>query len=46
MAISVIVSSDFTDITGEFSGVQQVIDAASDKEDSAYLHTAVVDAFS
>ena len=38
-----VIVSDFTDIT-EFSGVQQVIDAASDKEDSVFAYRGGFDA--
>ena len=38
-----VIVSDFTDIT-EFSGVQQVIDAASDKEDSVIAYRGGFDA--
>lgn len=38
-----VIVSDFTDIT-EFSGVQQVIDAASDKEDSVLAYRGGFDA--
>ncbi|TWD32468.1 putative porin [Vibrio crassostreae] len=38
-----VIVSDFTDIT-EFSGVQQVIDAASDKEDSIFAYRGGFDA--
>ncbi|WP_162064362.1 porin [Vibrio taketomensis] len=38
-----VIVSDFTDIT-EFSGVQQVIDTASDKEDSVFSYAYEADA--
>ena len=38
-----VIVSDFTDIT-EFSGVQQLIDAASDKEDSVFAYRGGFDA--
>ncbi|MGI9886720.1 porin [Vibrio chagasii] len=38
-----VIVSDFTDIS-EFSGVQQVIDAASDKEDSVFAYRGGFDA--
>lgn len=39
-----VIVSDFTDIT-EFSGVQQVIDSASDKEDGVFAYRGDFDAF-
>ena len=38
-----VIVSDFTDIT-EFSGVQQVIDSASDKEDGVFAYRGGFDA--
>lgn len=42
--MAAVIISDLTDIT-EFSGVQQVIDSASDKEDSVIAYRGAFDAF-